>query len=162
TLRRPNMKVVIVKTWFRLKEFIYIAMPLIIAGNVILKILEILEILDSINTILSPITVFWLDLPKETGIALIFGITRKELAVILLGTLFGTTDLGSVMTPIQMIVFSLVTMLYIPCIATIAALRKEFQWKKTLFIAGFEIIFALIIGGIIVRLLLLFGGILGL
>ncbi len=162
TLRRPNMRIVVIQTWFRLKEFIYIALPLIVAGSIFLKILEVLELLDSINTLLSPITVFWLDLPEETGIALVFGITRKELAVILLGTLFGTTDLGSVMTPIQMIVFSLVTMLYIPCIATIAALRKEFQWKKTLLIAGFEIIFALIMGGIVVRLLLLSAGNLGL
>ncbi|MFX1513092.1 MAG: ferrous iron transport protein B [Promethearchaeota archaeon] len=162
SLRRPNMKVVITQTYFRLKEFIYIALPLIVAGSIFLKILEVLKLLDSINMILSPITVFWLDLPEETGIALIFGITRKELAVILLGTLFGTTDLGSVMTPIQMIVFSLVTMLYIPCIATIAALKKEFQWKKTLLITGFEIIFALIVGGIVVRLLLLSAGNLGL
>jgi len=54
-----------------------------------------------------------------------------------------------------MIVFTLVAMLYIPCIATIAALVKEFGWKKALFITMFEIVFAIIIGGIAFRLLLL-------
>jgi len=46
-----------------------------------------------------------------------------------------------------MIVFTLVVMFYIPCTATIAALIKEFGWKKALFITLFEIAFAIIIGG---------------
>jgi ferrous iron transport protein B len=70
-------------------------------------------------------------------------------------TLLGTTNFAQVMTPVQMIVFTLVAMLYIPCIATIAALVKEFGWKKALFITMFEIVFAIIIGGIAFRLLLL-------
>jgi len=154
-LRKPNLKVVLTQTWFRLKEFIYIAIPIIILGSIFLKSLEILDILTPINIILSPITVLMLGLPEETGIALIFGITRKELAVILLGTLFGTTDFASVMTPVQMIVFCLVTMLYIPCIATIAALKRELGSKKALLIVTFEIIFALIVGVIVSRILLL-------
>ncbi|MFX0092234.1 MAG: ferrous iron transport protein B [Candidatus Hodarchaeota archaeon] len=158
-LRRPNMKVVLTQTWFRVREFIIIALPLIVAGSIFLKALELFGLLSFINMILFPITVFWLGLPVETGIALIFGIFRKELAVILLGTLFGTMDFASVLTPIQMIVFSVVTLLYIPCIATIAALKREFQWKKTLMIVGFEISFALVVGGLAFRLLfLLFGG----
>ncbi|MFX0061097.1 MAG: ferrous iron transport protein B [Candidatus Hermodarchaeota archaeon] len=157
-LRTPNMRVVLTQTWFRVREFIHIAMPLIIAGSIFLKALEVFGLLDPINLILSPITVFWLGLPEKGGIALIFGIFRKELAVVLLGTLFGTLDFASVMTPIQMIVFSIVTMLYIPCIASIAALKREFQWKKTAMIVGFEIVFALVVGGIVVRVLLLLSG----
>ena len=73
----------------------------------------------------------------------------------LLATLLGTTNFAQVLTPIQMIVFTLVTMLYIPCIATIAALAKEFGWKKALFITVFEIIFAIVVGGVTLRLLML-------
>jgi len=54
-----------------------------------------------------------------------------------------------------MIVFSLVTMLYIPCIATVAALVKEIGWKKAMFITVFEIVFAIFVGGIAFRLLTL-------
>ncbi len=153
SFRKPNTKVVLTQTWFRLKEFIYIALPLIIVGNIILKALEIYEFLDIMNAVLSPVTVTLLELPEEIGIALIFGIFRKELAVILLGTLFGTMDFATVMSPVQMIVFSVVTMFYIPCIATIAALRRELRWKKTLVIVGFEILFAIAIGVVVSRVI---------
>lgn len=54
-----------------------------------------------------------------------------------------------------MIVFSPVTMLYIPRIATIAALAREFGWERALFITVFEIIFAIVVGGVALRLLML-------
>lgn len=153
SLNKPNVKIVLKQTFFRLKEFVYIALPLIVIGSLFLKILEVFELLGILNAILSPITVGLLGLPEVIGVALIFGIVRKELAVILLGTLFGTMDLISVMNPVQMIVFSIVTMLYIPCLATIAALKKELKWKRTLIIVGFEIAFAFFMGGIISRIL---------
>jgi len=68
-------------------------------------------------------------------------------------TLLGTTNFALVLTPVQMIVFTLVAMLYIPCIATIAALARDFGWKKALFITVIEIVFAILIGGIALRLL---------
>jgi ferrous iron transport protein B len=103
--------------------------------------------------VLSPVTVLWLGLPAVAGITLIFGILRKELALIMLATLLGTTNFALVLTPTQMIVFTLVAMFYIPCTATIAALVKEFRWKKALFITVFEIVFAIILGGVALRLL---------
>ena len=65
----------------------------------------------------------------------------------------GRLYFAAILTPVQMIVFTIVTMFYIPCIATIAALVKEFGLKKTLFMTVFEIVFAIIIGGITYRLL---------
>ena len=147
------MKTVLRQTWFRLLEFVKIAFPLIIVGSLVIKIVEILSLLEPVANILSPLTVAWLGLPAITGIALVFGVLRKELTLIMLATLFGTTNFASVMSPIQMIVFTLIAMFYIPCIATIAALAKEFGWKKTLFITVFEILLALLLGGIAFRLL---------
>jgi len=46
-------------------------------------------------------------------------------------------------------------MFYIPCTATIAALVKEFGWKKALLVTVFEIVFAIILGGVALRLLTL-------
>ena len=151
--RAPHLKTVLKQTWFRLIEFVTMAFPLIIVGSLVIKIVEILNLLEPIANILSPVTVTWLGLPAITGITLIFGVLRKELTLIMLATLFGTTNFAQVMTPVQMIVFTLVAMLYIPCIATIAALVKEFGWKKTYFITVFEILLALLLGGIAFRLL---------
>jgi ferrous iron transport protein B len=151
--RAPHLKTVLKQTWFRLLEFVKIAFPLIIVGSLVIKIVEILNLLEPIANILSPLTVTWLGLPAITGIALVFGVLRKELTLIMLATLFGTTNFASVMSPIQMIVFTVIVMFYIPCIATIAALAKEFGWKKTSIITVFEILLALLLGGIAFRLL---------
>jgi len=153
--RIPHLRTVAKQTWFRLEEFVKIAFPLIVVGSVAVKLIEILGILEPIGNILSPITVTWLGLPAITGIALIFGVLRKELTLIMLATLLGTTDFAKVLTPVQMVVFTLVTMFYIPCIATIAALVKEFAWKKALLITAFEMIFAISLGGVALRILTL-------
>ncbi len=151
--RLPHMKTVARQAWFRLEEFIKLALPLIIVGSFIVKLLDILQLLDYIAGVLSPITVGWLGLPAITGITLIFGVLRKELTLIMLATLLGTTNFAAVLTPIQMIVFTLVAIFYIPCIATIAALVKEYDWKKAISITLFEIVFAIALGGIAFRLL---------
>ena len=153
--RMPHLKTVLKQTWFRLSEFIKLAFPFIIVGSFAIKLAEVFGLLEPIATVLSPVTVMWLGLPAITGIMLIFGVLRKELTLIMLATLMGTTNFAQVLTPVQMIVFTLVAMFYIPCVATIAALVREFGWKKTLFITIFEIVFALILGGVALRLLTL-------
>jgi ferrous iron transport protein B len=151
--RWPHMKTILKQTWFRVAEFIKIAFPLIIVGSLVLKLAEVSGWLEIVASVLSPITVVWLGLPAIAGITLIFGVLRKELSLVMLATLLGTTDFALFLTPVQMIVFTLVAMLYIPCIATIAALVRDFGWKKALFITIFEIVFAILIGGIALRIL---------
>jgi ferrous iron transport protein B len=153
--RWPHMKTILKETWFRVAEFIKIAFPLIIVGSLALKLAEVSGVLETVAAVLSPVTVVWLGLPAITGITLIFGVLRKELSLVMLAALLGTTNFALVLTPVQMVVFTLVAMLYIPCIATIAALLKEFGWKKALFITVFEIAFAILVGGIAFRLLTL-------
>jgi ferrous iron transport protein B len=153
--RWPHLKTVLKQTWFRLFEFIKLAFPLIILGSFAIKLIEVLGLLEPIVLALSPITVVWLGLPKITGLTLVFGVLRKELTLIMLATLLGTTNFAGIpgFGPTQMVVFTLVTMFYIPCISTIAALIKEIGWKKASFITIFEILFAILLGGIAFRIL---------
>ena len=151
--KQPNLKTIVLQTWFRLKDFLYIAGPLVIISGVIIEGIHLAGWLPAIANFLSPITVKWLGLPTITGILLIFGILRKELILVMLATLLGTANFAQVLNPVQMITLALISMLYIPCIATIAALWREFGWKKTLGITGFEIGFAILIGGIAFRIL---------
>ncbi|MCK4424763.1 ferrous iron transport protein B, partial [Candidatus Bathyarchaeota archaeon] len=157
--RIPHLETIVKQAWFRVKEFIKMAFPLIIVGSFIIKLVDVLGLLELIADILSPVTVVWLGLPVITGITLIFGVLRKELTLLMLSTLLGTTDFANVpgFGPREMIVFTLVTMLYIPCISTVAVLVKEQGWKRALFITFFEIAFAIVVGGIAYRLLMLTG-----
>jgi ferrous iron transport protein B len=152
--RVPDAKTVLKQTWFRLAEFIKIAFPLIIAGSLVIKAADVFGLLNPVANLLSPVTVAWLGLPVITGVTLIFGVLRKELSLILLAALLAPVGLQA-LTPIQMVVFTLVAMFYIPCIATISALVREFGGKKALFITVFEIAFAIILGGVALRLLTL-------
>ncbi|MGD8505824.1 MAG: ferrous iron transport protein B [Candidatus Bathyarchaeota archaeon] len=154
--RVPHGKTVAKQTWFRLSEYIKMALPLIIAGSFVIKLADVLKLLEPMAHVLRPVTEVWLGLPAITGITLIFGVLRKELTLVMLSTLLGTANFVEVpgFGPLQMVVFTLVAMLYIPCISTIGALVKEVGWRKALFITVFEISFAIAVGGIVFRILL--------
>jgi ferrous iron transport protein B len=151
--KMPSLKNVGKKTWARTKDFIYIAFPLIIGGSIVLELLRTSGLAWSIADIMAPFINGWLGLPAITGIPLIFGILRKELTLILLSELAGTTDFSSILSPLQMVVFALVTMIYVPCVATIAALVREFGWKRAVGVVVIDILLALLIGGVAHRIL---------
>ena len=153
--RVPNLKTVLTQTSFRLSEYIKMALPLIIVSSLAIKAADILGLLQPIAQAMSPVTVTWLGLRPEMGIPLFFGVLRKELTLVMLAALLGSNL--TILTPIQMVVFTIVTMLYIPCVATIAALIKEIGWKKALLVTVFKILFALLVGGLTYRILSFLG-----
>ena len=106
---------------------------------------------------MAPVTVGWLGLPSVAGIVLIFGMLRKELTLILLATVMGSTDYSSFLTPVQMFVFAFVVMVYVPCLSTIAALAKEFGSRNATIITLVEVVVAVVLGGIVQRALLFLG-----
>jgi ferrous iron transport protein B len=154
--RRPNLKIVWRQAWFRFKDFLTIGVPLIIVGSLVIESLRVFNWLDYVTNFLTPVTVTWLGLPAFTGILLIFGILRKEANLALLISFAAGAAVTSVITPLQMVVFSIVIMLYIPCISTIAVLFKETGLKVTTVIVISEIALAILIGGIAYRFLGLF------
>ncbi|MEM0492722.1 MAG: ferrous iron transport protein B [Candidatus Thermoplasmatota archaeon] len=151
--RMPSLNIILKQAWYRFKPFLITATPLIIIGSVIIEAMRITGLIDIVSNILSPITVVWLGLPAFTGFLLIFGVLRKEAALVLLVTIAGTSNINVFMSPLQMIVFTLVVMIYIPCVATIAALIRETGWKNTFLIVAGEITLAFLIGGIAYRIL---------
>ena len=149
----PSLKVIVKQTWARTKSLIMIVFPAYIIGSATVQALYAFGVLNPINSALTPITVFWLGLPAVAGILLIFGIVRKEMTLLMLAVLFQTTNFGSIMTHIQLIVLALVSMIYVPCLSNILALASEFGWKNALAVTVAEIGTAIIIGGIAFRVL---------
>jgi ferrous iron transport protein B len=157
-LRAPRLKPTLNKTWLRFREFVYIALPLIIIGGAILGLLLYFptpefSYLHMLSVWGAPLTVGWLGLPPETAAALIYGILRKELTVELL-VILANGPINLFMTARQMFVFALVTTLYIPCIATVAVLVREYRWKYTLILACSTITLAFLVGGVVNWMLL--------
>ena len=141
--RVPTLKSVVQKAWFRAREFIVEAWPILIIGSIILSILNYYNLARIFNLLVLPITWF-LGLPYAVGVPLIFGILRKELSLIMLRQALGVTDFSQGLTDIQMITFTVFVVFYIPCLATLAMLKRELGKKDMLTIAGLTVVIAMI------------------
>jgi ferrous iron transport protein B len=151
--RMPAVRSILKKTWARTKDFVYVAFPFIVGGSVVLQFLSVTGLTSTIADFMSPLTTSWLGLPPIAGIPLVFGVLRKELTLVLLADLAGTFDFSSILTPVQMIVFAIVTMIYIPCVATIAALAREFGAKRAAAVVVLDSILAILVGGLAYHIL---------
>lgn len=140
--RVPTFKNVLNKAWFRMREFVVEAWPLLIAGSAVLAILNYFELAYFINWLVRPFT--WvMGLPSAVGVPLIFGVLRKELSLVMLSQALGTVNFGSALTSTQMIVYATFVMFYLPCLATLAVLKRELGTRAMSVIAGLTVIVAL-------------------
>jgi ferrous iron transport protein B len=139
--RVPAPKVVMMKTWWRLREFVMVAFPLLVAGSAILSLIEFYGWQQFINAALSPLTAL-LGLPRAVGLTLIFGVLRKELSLLMLMQALGTTHVASVMSVAQILIFTLFVTFYLPCMATLAAMLRELGWRLTVAAASALLVLA--------------------
>ncbi len=140
--RMPTLRTMVNKTWFRAKEFVIEAWPILIAGSIFLELANRYNFAGILNLIARPFT--WvLGLPSAVGVPLIFGVLRKELSMIMLRQALNVTDISQVLSPEQMITFTIFVVFYIPCLATLAALKKELNTRDMLIIAGLTVVIAM-------------------
>jgi len=140
--RVPTFKNVMNKSWFRMREFVVEAWPILIAGSAVLAVLNYLDLAYFINWLVRPFT-WGMGLPSEVGVPLIFGILRKELSLVMLSQALGTTNFGSALTSTQMVVYATFVMFYLPCLATLAVLKRELGTRPMGIIAGLTVVVAL-------------------
>jgi ferrous iron transport protein B len=148
-LRKPKVHLVLAKSWLRIKEFLFIAMPLLIITSIGLGLLQFFGLTDAFQRMVGPITSSLLGLPGYAPTALLFGIFRKELAFETLAVLAGTADLGSVMTSAQLYTFAIVNVLFIPCTSTLAVLYRQVGIRITAIISVYTVFLGIIIGAVI-------------
>ena len=147
--RIPTLKNVVNKTWFRVREFIVEAWPLLIVGSLLLAVLVYYQLSSYIDVLVRPFT-WLLGLPAETGVPLIFGIFRKELSLIMLRQALGVKDFSQALTYLQMLVFTVFVVFYVPCLATLSALRRELGWRSMLAVSALTVVIAMA-AGLLVR-----------
>ena len=139
--RLPTLRNVIYKSWFRVREFIVEAWPILILGSIVLALMMYYRISDVINLLVRPLT--WiLGLPFGTGVPLVFGILRKELSLIMLQQALGVKDFSAVLGTVQMVTFTVFVVFYIPCLATLAVLRRELGTRDMLVISAITVVIA--------------------
>ncbi len=152
--RVPMPRVIVRKTWHRFKEYVLMALPIVLIGSFVMGALYETGTIWTFSAPLAPVVEGWLGLPAVAGLTLIFAVLRKELALQFLVTLAlvqygtGAANLLSFMTPHQLFIYALVNTIYIPCVATFAVLRTELGTRAALGIAAFTIALAIGVGGV--------------
>ena len=161
--RFPSASTVLKKTWFRFRDFAFVAFPIVTLGSLVLGALYETQVLQAIASPIGPVVEGLLGLPAVAGVCLILGVLRKELALELLVALAiapydsGAQNLLNFMSPLQIFIFALVVTIYIPCVATVAVLGKELGWKNAILLMLFTIVLAILVGSIAYRIILFLG-----
>ena len=144
--RRPSLKVILKKTWMRVRWFLKEAIPFLFAGVLVINILYSVGFLQWLGTVLSPVMQGLFGLPGESGVSMIIGFLRKDLAVGML------LPLG--MSPMQLVIATTMLTIYFPCVATFAVLVKELGIKDMLKSAAIMVGTAVTVGFILKLVLL--------
>jgi ferrous iron transport protein B len=148
--RLPYFQGLIKKLWMRIIWFIKEAVPWVLTGVFIANILHTLGVIDFIGKFATPIVSGILGLPKDAVGALLIGFLRKDVAV---GMLIPLNLSFS-----QLVVASVVLIMYFPCVATFATLVKELGIIAMLKSTTIMIISTLIVGGLLNLIIGNYGG----
>jgi len=150
-LKIPSLKSIWKKTYFQLITFVKFAWPVLIAGSVVLAILQFFHMDSVVNVILSPLVEKVLGLPQELGVTLVFGFLRKELSLIMMLQALGVSysELMTVITKQQLIVFTVFVSFFIPCLSTVAIIWREVGKRIAFLSMALNIIVAVILSFII-------------
>ncbi|MCD6254410.1 MAG: ferrous iron transport protein B [Thermotogae bacterium] len=165
--RLPQLKTILLQTWTRSKAFLIKAGTIIFAATVVVWLLSTFPlgveygsresfigvIGRSVAPILKPAGFgFW-----QAGVALLFGLIAKEVVVSTLGTLLGGEEslplvLSEYFNPVSAYAFMVMSLVYIPCIATIATIKRETSWKWTLLAIGYSLVLGWILAVVVYKL----------
>lgn len=141
--RIPSAKSVALLLWEKARDFLQRAFTVIFIATIIIWFLQTFDmrlnvVTDSANSLLAQIGQFVAPVFKPLGFgdwkvatSLISGFTAKEAVVSTMSVLLNTgmanlgTALSSLFTPLSAVSFLVFTLLYTPCVAAVATIRRE-------------------------------------
>ena len=146
--RLPSLKSVGMLIWDKAKDFITKAFTIIFMASIVIWFLQTFDVrlnvvVDSKDSLLALIGGFAAPVFLPLGFgdwristALITGFTAKESVVSTLTVLFGgdMSALNTLFTPFSALVFLVFTLLYTPCVAAIASVKREMGTARSAFL----------------------------
>lgn len=143
--RMPGAKNVIQLLWEKAEDFLHRAFTIIFIATIVIWFLQTFDfrlnmVADSQNSILATIAGFISPVFKPLGFddwristALISGFMAKESVVSTLSVLIPSGQvLGAILTPVSAMALLVFCLLYTPCVAAIASIRRELGRKWAL------------------------------
>jgi ferrous iron transport protein B len=167
----PNSRTIGLLVWQRSLSFIKKAGSNILALSLVVWLLSVLPGGDLQTSYLVQFGKFvepvgrWMGFDWRLTVALITSFPAKENAIATLGVLFGSSanaglvrSLTSSFSTASGLSFLVVTMLFIPCMATVSVIRQETgSWAWTLFNLAFMLVISVAIGSGVYHLALALG-----
>lgn len=160
----PNMRTVGLLVWQRSLSFLKKAGTTILGISVVIWVLSYLpngsldnSYLASIGKFLAPVGQ-WMGFDWRLTVALLTSFPAKENAIATLGVLFGNggegaglvSALTSTFSTATALSFMVVTMLFIPCVATVAVIKQETaSWKWTFISIGMFLVLSVLSGVVV-------------
>lgn len=154
--RLPLPRTVLFRSWLEVKEFLYRAATLIIAGVAVVWFLthypghvpagseETLagRMVKGIAFLLDPIGVHW-----QESVALLFGFIAKEIVIGAMAVIYGSGgdlvgEVSAHLSPLRGLSLMVFTLIYTPCVATLAVIRTE---SKSWSITGLSVLLGLVL-----------------
>ena len=146
--RLPSLKSVCILMWEKARDFIVRAFTIIFLASLLIWFLQTFDtrlnvvtdssesLLAALGGLIAPVFVPLGFGDWRMSTALITGFTAKEAVVSTMAVLMGVSIaelpavLGSLFTPLTAAVFLVFTLLYTPCVAAIAAVKRELGGRK--------------------------------
>ncbi len=147
--RIPNWKNVWILTWNRTKHFLQKAGTVILAMSIVIWFLTNFPTssIDKsyagmlgrlLQPLFAPMGWDW-----QFVLAILMGFVAKEVVVETLGIL--NTPIAKIMTMPQALAFMVFSLLYMPCLATLATIKAETGWKWTIFSVIYSFVIAYVL-----------------
>jgi ferrous iron transport protein B len=156
--RFPTLRQMAMRGWLEVRHFLSRATQFIVAGVVLVWLLTNLPssaapgsadtlagmLGDFLHPLFEPVGI-----NEQLTIALIFGLVAKEIVIGALAVIYGMSGdaLGGALAQqidwVQAYSFMLFTLIYSPCLSTVATLHSEGKdWRYTLFTLGWSLLLA--------------------
>lgn len=151
----PTLRSILVHMWERARLFVRKAGTIIVLASVVIWLLASLpwgveyaseaSVIGRLGSLLAPLLrpagfgYWWV------AVSLAAGIVAKEVVIGTMGAIHGVgpDGLAAVLrqsfTPLSAYAFMVMSLVYIPCVATIAAIRRETNWKWALLSVGYPL-----------------------
>ncbi len=168
--RMPGTKNVARLIWDKAKDFVTRAFTVIFVATVIIWFLQTFDIrfnvvtdssksmLALIGSLIAPVFVPLGFGDWRMSTALITGFTAKESVVSTLTVLLGrAAEISEFFTPFSAFTFLVFSLLYTPCVAAVAAVKREIGGKNAIALAVFQCVIAWVIALIFRLVGMLFG-----
>ncbi len=148
--RMPGRRNVMQLLWEKSKDFLERAFSVIFVATIVIWFLQTFDfrlnmVTDSSTSMLASIAGVIAPIFAPLGFgdwristALISGFMAKESVVSTLGVLFGTSALSMVLTPLAAASLLAFCLLYTPCVAAIASVRRELGTKWAVWVVIFQ------------------------